>query len=163
MLAQSERNGVGTRYRRALDGCQRARRTWQRSRARLPRFGNGGRVLRLALKLLWSARGSSSHPAEARLGGQSDQTRVRPRQPYSFAWTRILYGHYFAGAIQTWRFHRPTRVMEPHTRSGHKVIFVPFSDGRPSGLLVDVLAGFVSVDGAWASGGDRCRSPPGCR
>jgi glucose/arabinose dehydrogenase len=65
--------------------------------------------------LLWSARGSSSHPAEARLGGQSDQTRVRPRQPYSFAWTRILYGHYFAGAIQTWRFHRPTRVMEPHT------------------------------------------------
>jgi len=37
-------------------------------------------------------------------------------------------------------------------RSGYKVIFVPFSDGRPSGLLVDVLTGFVSVDGAWASG-----------
>ena len=31
-------------------------------------------------------------------------------------------------------------------RSGYKVIFVPFSDGRPSGLLVDVLTGFVSVD-----------------
>ena len=26
------------------------------------------------------------------------------------------------------------------------MIFVPFSDGRPSGLLVDVLTGFVSVD-----------------
>ena len=31
-------------------------------------------------------------------------------------------------------------------RSGYKVIFVPFSDGRPSGLLVDVVTGFVSVD-----------------
>jgi hypothetical protein len=31
-------------------------------------------------------------------------------------------------------------------RSGYKVIFVPFSDGRPSGLPVDVLTGFVSVD-----------------
>ena len=27
------------------------------------------------------------------------------------------------------------------------MIFVPFSDGRPSGLPVDVLTGFVSVDG----------------
>ena len=26
------------------------------------------------------------------------------------------------------------------------MIFVPFSDGRPSGLPVDVLTGFVSVD-----------------
>jgi glucose/arabinose dehydrogenase len=31
-------------------------------------------------------------------------------------------------------------------RSGYKVIFVPFSDGRPSGLPVDVLTGFVNVD-----------------
>jgi len=27
------------------------------------------------------------------------------------------------------------------------VIFVPFSNGRPSGTPVDVLTGFVSVDG----------------
>src|ERR1700730_12081963 len=31
-------------------------------------------------------------------------------------------------------------------RSGYKVIFVPFSDGRPSGPLMDILTGFVSVD-----------------
>jgi glucose/arabinose dehydrogenase len=31
-------------------------------------------------------------------------------------------------------------------RSGYKVIFVPFSDGRPWGLPVDVLTGFVSGD-----------------
>lgn len=34
--------------------------------------------------------------------------------------------------------------------SGYKVIFVPFENGRPKGLPVDVLAGFVSPEGkAW--------------
>jgi glucose/arabinose dehydrogenase len=32
-------------------------------------------------------------------------------------------------------------------RSGYKVIFVPFVDGRPSGLPLDVLAGFLDDDG----------------
>lgn len=32
-------------------------------------------------------------------------------------------------------------------RSGYKVIFVPFVDGKPSGLPLDVLAGFVDDDG----------------
>jgi glucose/arabinose dehydrogenase len=32
-------------------------------------------------------------------------------------------------------------------RSGYKVIFVPFTDGQPSGEPVDVLTGFVSDDG----------------
>ena len=31
--------------------------------------------------------------------------------------------------------------------SGYKVIFVPFSDGRPSGQPIDVLTGFVDKDG----------------
>jgi glucose/arabinose dehydrogenase len=33
----------------------------------------------------------------------------------------------------------------PH--SGYKVIFVPFADGRPQGAPLDVLTGFLSVDG----------------
>ena len=33
----------------------------------------------------------------------------------------------------------------PH--SGYKVIFVPFKDGRPEGLPIDVLTGFLSDDG----------------
>ncbi len=34
--------------------------------------------------------------------------------------------------------------------SGYKVVFVPFEDGRPKGLPVDVLSGFVSPQGkAW--------------
>ncbi|HXC50535.1 MAG TPA: sorbosone dehydrogenase family protein [Candidatus Limnocylindrales bacterium] len=32
-------------------------------------------------------------------------------------------------------------------RAGYKVIFVPFSHGKPSGMPVDVLTGFVSADG----------------
>jgi glucose/arabinose dehydrogenase len=31
--------------------------------------------------------------------------------------------------------------------SGYKVIFVPFADGKPHGLPVDVLTGFLSHDG----------------
>ncbi len=31
--------------------------------------------------------------------------------------------------------------------SGYKVVFVPFNDGKPTGLPVDVLAGFVSPEG----------------
>ena len=35
-------------------------------------------------------------------------------------------------------------------RSGYKVIFVPFSAGRPAGAPIDVLTGFLSPDGdAW--------------
>ena len=35
-------------------------------------------------------------------------------------------------------------------RSGYKVVFVPFANGQPVGLPIDVLTGFVSPDGkAW--------------
>lgn len=32
-------------------------------------------------------------------------------------------------------------------RSGYKVVFVPFANGRPEGAMVDVLTGFLSEDG----------------
>jgi glucose/arabinose dehydrogenase len=34
---------------------------------------------------------------------------------------------------------------QPH--SGYKVIFVPFSDGQPAGMPVDVLTGFLNAEG----------------
>jgi glucose/arabinose dehydrogenase len=35
-------------------------------------------------------------------------------------------------------------------RSGYKVVFVPFSNGRPQGKPIDLLTGFVSPEGdAW--------------
>ncbi len=32
-------------------------------------------------------------------------------------------------------------------RSGYRVVFVPFTDGKPSGLPIDVLSGFVTEEG----------------
>jgi glucose/arabinose dehydrogenase len=32
-------------------------------------------------------------------------------------------------------------------RSGYKVIFVPFKDGKPAGMPIDVLTGFVRENG----------------
>jgi glucose/arabinose dehydrogenase len=32
-------------------------------------------------------------------------------------------------------------------RSGYKVIFVPFEGGKPTGMPIDVLTGFVDKDG----------------
>ena len=32
-------------------------------------------------------------------------------------------------------------------RSGYKMIFVPFADGRPAGQPEDILTGFVNSDG----------------
>jgi glucose/arabinose dehydrogenase len=37
-------------------------------------------------------------------------------------------------------------------RSGYKVIFVPFADGKPSGKPIDVLTGFVNEDDGTAQG-----------
>ena len=56
--AQSERPGLGAAGTGAVDGGERARRTGQRPRARLPHVGEGGRVLRLAVELL--GRGTST-------------------------------------------------------------------------------------------------------
>lgn len=57
------------------------------------------------------------------------------RMPASFA------GGAFVGEHGSWN-RRP--------RSGYKVVFVPFADGRPAGAPVDFLTGFLSPDGhAW--------------
>ncbi len=44
----------------------------------------------------------------------------------------------FVGQHGSWNRNPP---------SGYKVIFVPFTDGKPSGLPVDVLTGFLTADG----------------
>jgi glucose/arabinose dehydrogenase len=98
--------------------------------------------------------------------GQVVDTRVEPRRPdmvakaikpdyalgphtaslgFSFAegarlGPRLANGA-FVGQHGSWNRKPP---------SGYKVIFVPFSGGRPSGRPVDVLTGFLSPDGkAW--------------
>jgi len=41
----------------------------------------------------------------------------------------------------------PARYRNRKPLSGYKVIFVPFNDGKPSRLPMDVLSGFVDKDG----------------
>jgi len=43
---------------------------------------------------------------------------------------------------------RAAKALIVGPRSGYKVIFVPFTDGRPSGKAVDVLTGFLQNDEA---------------
>ena len=43
-------------------------------------------------------------------------------------------------------------------RSGYKVIFVPFANGRPAGAPIDVLTGFLSDDGEPRGGRSAWRS-----
>ena len=45
------------------------------------------------------------------------------------------------------RLHRVARSWNRKPLSGYRAIFVPFSDGRPAGSPIDVLAGFVDDDG----------------
>jgi glucose/arabinose dehydrogenase len=59
----------------------------------------------------------------------------------------VRYRHVPAEAIPGWRLHRTARLLEPQTIERYRVIFVPFSDGRPAGLPIDVLTGFVDDDG----------------
>ncbi|RXZ37047.1 sorbosone dehydrogenase family protein [Oxalobacteraceae bacterium CAVE-383] len=54
-----------------------------------------------------------------------------------------LLGQHYAGGAFVGQHGSWNR--EP--RSGYKVIFVPFSDGRPNGNPEDILTGFVSKDG----------------
>lgn len=50
-------------------------------------------------------------------------------------------------AFQTGMFIGQHGSWNRKPRSGFKVIFVPFSGGRPSGMPIDVLTGFVTSDG----------------
>jgi glucose/arabinose dehydrogenase len=95
--------------------------------------------------------------------GQHVDVRVKPQRPdlvakalvpdyalgahtaslgLAFYEGNLLPQHYAGGAFvgQHGSWNR-----EP--RSGYKVIFVPFTDGRPSGMPEDVLDGFVNADG----------------
>jgi glucose/arabinose dehydrogenase len=54
---------------------------------------------------------------------------------------KVLENGMFIGEHGSWNRKPP---------AGYKVVFVPFANGKPSGMPVDVLTGFVSEDGkAW--------------
>ena len=95
--------------------------------------------------------------------GQHVDTRVTPQRPdlvaTAIAPDYALGAHTASlGLVQSTHNALPSRFQQGmfigqhgswnrRPRSGYKVIFVPFVDGRPSGLPIDVLAGFVDEAG----------------
>lgn len=103
--------------------------------------------------------------------GQHVDARVKPQQPELVARAIVpdyaLGAHVAAlglaatgpsplttalarGAVAEGMFVGEHGSWNRRPRSGYKVVFVPFVDGKPRGQPVDVLSGFVSPDGnAW--------------
>jgi hypothetical protein len=95
--------------------------------------------------------------------GQHLDTRVTPQRPdlvaTAIAPDYALGAHTASlGLVQSTHNALPARFQQGmfigqhgswnrRPRSGYKVIFVPFVDGQPAGLPIDVLAGFVDAAG----------------
>ena len=95
--------------------------------------------------------------------GQHVDTRVKPQRPdlvaraiapdYALgAHTASLGLAFYEGKLLPRRFAGGAFVGQHgswnrNPRSGYKVIFVPFADGRPAGPPEDVLSGFLSPEG----------------
>jgi glucose/arabinose dehydrogenase len=95
--------------------------------------------------------------------GQHVDTRVQPPRPdlvaKAIAPDYALGSHvaplglaFYDGNLMPARYQGGAFVGEHgswnrNPRSGYKVVFVPFANGRPAGLPEDVLTGFVNADG----------------
>ncbi len=95
--------------------------------------------------------------------GQHVDERVKPQRPdlvataitpdYALGNHTASLGLAWSGSTSALPRYRGGMFVGQHgswnrkPRSGYKVIFIPFADGRPSGAPVDVLSGFVSRKG----------------
>ena len=96
--------------------------------------------------------------------GRTVDTRVKPQRPDLVA--RAIAPDYALGAHTAslgLTFGEGAKLLPPrytggafigqhgswnrNPQSGYKVIFVPFAGGKPNGLPIDVLTGFLSADG----------------
>jgi glucose/arabinose dehydrogenase len=101
--------------------------------------------------------------------GQHVDTRVKPQRPDLVAkaivpdyglgtHTASLGLAYYEGTLLPERY-RGGMIIGQHGSwnrsqySGYKVIFVPFKNGQPNGLPVDVLTGFIADDGSGKTSG----------
>ena len=90
-------------------------------------------------------------PPRPDLVAQGDRARLRAGRAHRVAGPRVLRGHAAAAAYRGGAFIGQHGSWNRKPRSGYKVVFVPFADGRPTGTPEDVLTGFLNDDGdAWA-------------
>jgi glucose/arabinose dehydrogenase len=106
-----------------------------------------GGFLRLAVQLLRSAPRSARTAATAGSRGKGDRPRLCVELPRRPARAYLLHrdslpekyrGGAFVGEHGSW--DRPQF-------NGYKVVFVPFSGGRPNGKAEDVVTGFLNANG----------------
>ena len=58
----------------------------------------------------------------------------------------IQHGHGFARQLSRRCIHRRDGSWNRDVLNGYKVVYVPFSDGKPSGMAQDVVTGFLNSD-----------------
>ena len=120
----------------------------QRSRSGLSDFGEEGWLLRLAVQLLGPAPGRSREAAESRDGGESNCARLWPRQPHRLPGADLPDGTLLPEQFRKGAFVGQHGSWNCKPRSGYKVIFVPFANGKPLDKPKDVLTGFLRDDDA---------------
>src|SRR3982074_416192 len=135
---------MGARDRRALDGGQRARRPWRRDPSRLSDLGPRRGFLRLALLLLGTDGGRSGTAGSDR-GRKGHHAGLRAGRAHRVARSMLAAGRTLPGFPDGMAIGQHGS-WNRSTLSGYKVVFVPFTNGRPSGPPRDILSGFLAPD-----------------
>ena len=145
--AQSQRPDLRAAERRAVGRRQRARRARPGPRAGLPDLGEGRRLLRLALQLLRPACRSARAAAAAGSGRQGDPAGLCAELACRAAGAGVLHRQQSSRSpIAAAPSSASTAAGTGRSLNGYKVVFVPFSDGKPSGMAQDVVTGFLDSD-----------------
>ena len=88
-------------------------------------------------------RAAAARPGRARRSRPTTRSARTPRRSAWRSTTATLLPAHFAGGAFVGQHGSWNRK----PRSGYKVIFVPFADGKPPGQPIDVLTGFLDDDG----------------
>ena len=147
IFASGLRNPVGMAWRaatrRAVGRGQRARRARRRPRSRLHDLGGEGGFYGWPYSYYGRARRPARRAAAPRAGRARRRARLRARSAHRLARADLCRRARPAAALR-----RAALFVGQHgswnrgPRSGYKVVFVPFANGRPSGAPRDVLTGF---------------------
>lgn len=157
----------GNRSRQIIDDpaadaeCRRLRSSRPRRDHFAHRMLRGGIVASVTSRLKLARRYRAASGAPCR-----HPSRLQPPLARGDA-GRIVFDVLNGLRIRGWCVCRRTWKLKPQIAAGYKVIFVPFSNGKPAGDPIDFATGFLTEDGKArgrprrdrgpAGGTDRCR------
>ena len=169
-LAQSQRPGLATAERRAVDGGQRARRDRQRSRARLHDVGEGRRASTAGRTATTDSMSTSASSRSARISSRRRLCPTTRLGPHTASLGLTFYdGKLFPRTVCRRRVRRPARLVEsqaaqrlqgdlravrrrPSRRMRPEDVLTGFVDdsgdarGRPVGVAVDRAGALLVAD-----------------